>query len=58
MRILDLSEMRVSVLAREGVIVRCSRGRYDLEASVRNYVRRLRLAASNFGLLEYSEYEE
>ena len=41
-RLLDLTERRVQQLARDGVIPRSERGRYDLIGAVRGYVRYLR----------------
>jgi phage terminase Nu1 subunit (DNA packaging protein) len=58
MRLLDLSRPRISQLESEGVVVRLGRGRYDLDRSIRNYVRRLRTVASNNGLLSDDCEEE
>lgn len=43
--LLDLTERRVQQLAREGVMVRDKRGRYDLIPSIQGYVRYLRAYA-------------
>ncbi|AMY70919.1 hypothetical protein AKL17_3696 [Frigidibacter mobilis] len=47
--LLSLSLSQVRTKAREGVFVRSSRGRYDVEESVRRYVVRLRESASRAG---------
>lgn len=47
--LLSLSVSMVRTKAREGVFIRSSRGRYDVEESVRNYVVRLREVASRNG---------
>lgn len=44
---LSLSQVRTK--AREGLFVRCARGRYDVAASVGNYVEHLRAVASRSG---------
>ena len=40
--LLDVTERRIQQLAREGVMVRDKRGRYDLIPSIQGYVRYLR----------------
>lgn len=54
-RLLDLTERRVQQLAREGVIPRAERGRYDLVGAVRGYVRYLRdqLLRNETGVADY-----
>jgi len=43
---LDIDEYTVNALARKRIVIRLGHGRYDLDASLRNYIRRLREMAS------------
>jgi len=45
-RIMDVSERRVQVLARDGIIPKAKHGQYDLIACVQSYIRHLRGVAA------------
>ncbi|GLK84657.1 hypothetical protein GCM10017653_27270 [Ancylobacter defluvii] len=48
-RLLDITAERVRMLAKDGVLIKTDRGRFDTQASLQNYIRRLRESAARAG---------
>jgi phage terminase Nu1 subunit (DNA packaging protein) len=54
-KLLDLTPRRVQQLAKEGVIPRAERGRYELVLAVRGYIRYLKERSLNPGVISFDE---